>query len=124
GRNLSTENSPLFVDENLRKNLEEKEQELNEIRKKTQLFQDEQLKKSAEIEQEVLQEFTNAVNEMQGKYSDEKVEPVCTSLQNHVLDCYQENEKSSLKCSHLVRDYVICVEQARKSMAQTLMASS
>jgi hypothetical protein len=42
---VSSESSPSFVDENLRKNLEEKEQELNEIRKKTQLFQDEQLKK-------------------------------------------------------------------------------
>ena len=47
-------------------------------------------------------------------FSDKTLQPICTSLQNHILDCYQENKNSSLKCSQLVRDYVICVEQARK----------
>lgn len=46
--------------------------------------------------------------------SDKKVGAVCTSLQNHVLDCYKENRHKSLKCSQLVQAYMNCVEQARK----------
>ena len=46
--------------------------------------------------------------------SDKKVGAVCTSLQNHVLDCYKENRHKSLKCSQLVQAYMDCVEQARK----------
>ena len=46
--------------------------------------------------------------------SDKKVGAVCTSLQNHVLDCYKENRHTSLKCSQLVQAYMDCVEQARK----------
>ncbi|XP_028407963.1 MICOS complex subunit MIC19-like [Dendronephthya gigantea] len=122
GRNEGNRNTPSFVDENLRKTLEDKEREFDEIRKKTQFYQQEQLKKSAEAEREVLKEFDNAISEMQGKYSEKKVEPVCTSLQHHVVDCYLENKNSSLKCSQLVRDYVNCVEQSRKSMSQTQAA--
>jgi hypothetical protein len=39
----------LVVDENLRKTLEEKEQELDEIRKKTQIYMEEQLKKAPSV---------------------------------------------------------------------------
>ena len=124
GRIMGSEGTPSILDENLRKTLEEKEQELDEIRKKTKLYQEEQLKKNAEIEREVLQKFNGAVDEMQKKYGDKKMEPVCLSLQNHVLDCYQENKNSSLKCSQLVRDYINCVEQARKSTVKALKEPS
>ena len=53
-------------------------------------------------------------------YSDRKVEPVCSSLENLVLDCYQENQRKSLKCSQMVRAYVKCVEQARKVLHKDL----
>ena len=46
---MGREGTPSIVDENLRKTLEEKEQELNEIRKKTKLYQEEQLKKAFTI---------------------------------------------------------------------------
>ncbi|WP_395241862.1 hypothetical protein, partial [Salmonella sp. s51933] len=83
---------------------------------KKQLFEEEQIKKSFDIEKATTKEFNVAIECMQKIYSDKKGAPVCSSFQNHVLDCYKENRHVSLKCSQLVHAYVDCVEQARMSL--------
>ncbi|XP_076840288.1 MICOS complex subunit mic25a isoform X2 [Brachyhypopomus gauderio] len=42
-------------------------------------------------------------------------EPVCTDLQSRVLLCYRENRDQTLHCSELAKDYMRCVNTAKKS---------
>ncbi|XP_046840902.1 MICOS complex subunit Mic19-like [Xenia sp. Carnegie-2017] len=104
--------------ESLEKTLDEKERELDQLREKTRMYQEEQLKKNDESERKVLNEFDDSVQEMRERYSKKKATPVCSSLKQSVLECYQANKNRSLKCSQLVQDYVKCVEEARQSMAK------
>ncbi|XP_076840291.1 MICOS complex subunit mic25a isoform X5 [Brachyhypopomus gauderio] len=41
-------------------------------------------------------------------------EPVCTDLQSRVLLCYRENRDQTLHCSELAKDYMRCVNTAKK----------
>lgn len=39
---------------------------------------------------------------------------VCTDLQTKVLQCYRENPQQTLHCSSLAKQYMTCVQQAKK----------
>lgn len=39
---------------------------------------------------------------------------VCSELQAKVLQCYRENPQQTLHCSSLARQYMTCVQQAKK----------
>jgi len=39
------------------------------------------------------------------------MEPVCQEHTVRVAQCYKDNSKQALKCSNLVREFALCVEQ-------------
>uniref|UniRef100_A0A667Y3M0 Coiled-coil-helix-coiled-coil-helix domain containing 6b n=1 Tax=Myripristis murdjan TaxID=586833 RepID=A0A667Y3M0_9TELE len=39
---------------------------------------------------------------------------VCTELQAQVLQCYRENPQQTLLCSGLAKEYMTCIQQAKK----------
>ncbi|XP_043944597.1 MICOS complex subunit MIC19 [Protopterus annectens] len=96
--------------------LEEKEKEL----KRKDAYCKEQLnrleERSAELYKLNTEQYQKAVTEVEAKFSRYKVHPVCTNLQDRILQCYQENPKQVLNCSALAKEYIQCVNSAKQSM--------
>lgn len=42
-------------------------------------------------------------------------EPVCGGVQAQILSCYRENSDQTLKCSDLAKEYMKCIDAAKKS---------
>jgi len=42
------------------------------------------------------------------------VEPVCSNLQSQILNCYRENREQTLQCSDLAKEYMQCINAAKK----------
>uniref|UniRef100_A0A8C8DY78 CHCH domain-containing protein n=1 Tax=Oryzias sinensis TaxID=183150 RepID=A0A8C8DY78_9TELE len=42
--------------------------------------------------------------------------PVCSGLQAQILSCYRDNRDQTLKCSDLAKEYLQCINAARKSI--------
>uniref|UniRef100_A0A3P8UY00 CHCH domain-containing protein n=1 Tax=Cynoglossus semilaevis TaxID=244447 RepID=A0A3P8UY00_CYNSE len=42
------------------------------------------------------------------------VDPVCLGLQAQILSCYRENKDQTLTCSNLAKEYMQCINAAKK----------
>lgn len=48
------------------------------------------------------------------------VEPVCSNLQAQILNCYRENREQTLQCSDLAKEYMQCINAAKKVRNQKI----
>ncbi|KAK2862372.1 hypothetical protein Q5P01_001905 [Channa striata] len=99
----------------LAKQLERKEKELASISS----FYKEQLeileKKNFDNYKETAEQFNQAANKAEAHIRTRQTVSVCTELQAKVLQCYRENPQQTLHCSSLAKQYMTCVQQAKKS---------
>ncbi|XP_057701753.1 MICOS complex subunit mic25-b-like isoform X2 [Corythoichthys intestinalis] len=94
--------------------LERKEQELASISR----FYKEQLeileKKNLDTYQQTAEQYNQAATKAETNIRPRPTASVCTELQARVLQCYRENPQQTLHCSSLAKQYMTCVQQAKK----------
>ncbi|XP_077386173.1 coiled-coil-helix-coiled-coil-helix domain containing 6b isoform X2 [Festucalex cinctus] len=99
----------------LARQLERKEQELASISS----FYKDQLeileKKNLETYQQTAEQYNKAATKAEANIRPRQTASVCTELQAKVLQCYRENPQQTLYCSSLAKQYMTCVQQAKKS---------
>uniref|UniRef100_UPI0037E87122 coiled-coil-helix-coiled-coil-helix domain containing 6b isoform X1 n=1 Tax=Semicossyphus pulcher TaxID=241346 RepID=UPI0037E87122 len=97
------------------KQLDTKEKELASISS----FYKEQLatleKKNLDNYEQTTEQFNQAATKAEAHIRPRQTASVCTELQAKVLQCYRENPQQTLLCSGLAKQYMICVQQAKKS---------
>ncbi|XP_051804757.1 MICOS complex subunit mic25a-like isoform X2 [Acanthochromis polyacanthus] len=99
----------------LAKQLERKEKELMSISS----FYKEQLetleKKNLDNYKETAEQYNQAATKAEAHIRPRQTASLCTELQAKVLQCYRENPQQTLQCSSLAKQYMTCVQQAKKS---------
>ncbi|XP_047202254.1 coiled-coil-helix-coiled-coil-helix domain containing 6b isoform X2 [Girardinichthys multiradiatus] len=99
----------------LAKRLEWKEQELATVSS----FYKEQLeileKKNFENYKQTAEQYCEAATKTEAWIRPRYTASLCTELQARVLECYRENPQQTLHCSSLAKQYMNCVQQAKKS---------
>ncbi|KAM7006413.1 coiled-coil-helix-coiled-coil-helix domain containing 6b [Tautogolabrus adspersus] len=100
----------------LSKQLERKEKELASISS----FYKEQLatleKKNFDNYEQTAEQYNQAATKAEAHIRPRQTASVCTELQVKVLQCYRENPQQTLLCSSLAKQYMVCVQQAKKSL--------
>ncbi|KAK1166949.1 MICOS complex subunit Mic19 isoform X2 [Acipenser oxyrinchus oxyrinchus] len=98
------------------KQLEEKDRDL----RKQDTYYKEQLARlqdrSAQFYKVTTEQYQKSVTELEAKFKRYESHPVCADLQGEILRCYQANNKQTLSCSTLARQYLQCVNNAKQSM--------
>uniref|UniRef100_A0A3Q3KQC9 Coiled-coil-helix-coiled-coil-helix domain containing 6b n=1 Tax=Monopterus albus TaxID=43700 RepID=A0A3Q3KQC9_MONAL len=96
------------------KQLERKEKELAVISS----FYKEQLeileKKNFDNYKEAAEQYHQAATRAEAHIRPRPTASVCTELQAKVFQCYRENPQQTLHCSSLAKQYMTCVQQAKK----------
>ncbi|KAL6111746.1 chchd6 [Pungitius sinensis] len=100
----------------LEKQLSRKEKELASISS----FYKEQLeileKKNLDNYKQTSEQYNEAATRAEAHIRPRQTASVCSELQAKVLQCYRENPQQTLHCSGLARQYMTCVQQAKKSL--------
>ncbi|XP_037540314.1 MICOS complex subunit mic25a [Nematolebias whitei] len=73
-------------------------------------------KRNLESFNESKEQFHQAASEMEANIRSRNTAPVCSGLQAQILSCYKENKAQTLKCSDLSREYMQCINAAKKTM--------
>lgn len=98
----------------LAKQLGNKEKELASISS----FYKEQLeileKKNLDNYKQTAEQYNEAATKAEAHIRPRQTASVCTELQAKVLQCYRDNPHQTLHCSSLARQYMTCVQQAKK----------
>ncbi|XP_038551439.1 coiled-coil-helix-coiled-coil-helix domain containing 6b isoform X1 [Micropterus salmoides] len=98
------------------KQLERKEKELASISS----FYKEQLeileKRNLDNYKQTAEQYNEAATKAEAHIRPRQTAPLCTELQAKVLQCYTENPQQTLHCSSLAKQYMTCVQQAKKSL--------
>lgn len=100
----------------LAKQLQKKDAQLKAL----DAFYKEQLaqmgKKNLERYQESKEQFHEAASKTEANIRARNTEPVCLDLQTKILSCYKESGDRSLACSTLAKEYMQCIDAARKNL--------
>ncbi|XP_068163364.1 MICOS complex subunit mic25a-like [Antennarius striatus] len=62
------------------------------------------------------EQFHKAVSKMEENVRSRSTDPVCLGLQSKILSCYRENRNETLKCSDLAKEYMQCINAAKKNL--------
>uniref|UniRef100_UPI003AABACA6 coiled-coil-helix-coiled-coil-helix domain containing 6b n=1 Tax=Centroberyx gerrardi TaxID=166262 RepID=UPI003AABACA6 len=96
--------------------LERKEKELASI----SAFYKEQLttleKKNLDNYKQTTEQYNQAATKAEAHIRPRHTASVCTELQAQVLQCYRENPQQTLHCSGLAKQYMTCIQQAKKTI--------
>ncbi|KAI3370293.1 hypothetical protein L3Q82_025071 [Scortum barcoo] len=96
------------------KQLERKEKELASISS----FYKDQLeileKKNLDNYKQTAEQYNQAATKAEAHIRPRQTASLCTELQAKVLQCYSENPQQTLLCSGLAKQYMACVQQAKK----------
>ncbi|XP_023812112.1 MICOS complex subunit mic25a-like isoform X3 [Oryzias latipes] len=88
--------------------------------KALEAFYQEQLaqleKKNLERYAESKEQFHQAASKTEANIRSCSTAPVCSGLQAQILSCYRDNRDQTLKCSDLAKEYLQCINAARKSL--------
>ncbi|XP_019133205.1 coiled-coil-helix-coiled-coil-helix domain containing 6b isoform X2 [Larimichthys crocea] len=94
--------------------LENREKELASISS----FYKEQLeileKRNLENYKQTAEQYNQAATEAEAHIRPRQTASLCTELQAKVLQCYRENPQQTLHCSSLAKQYMACVQQAKR----------
>lgn len=100
----------------LGKQLDKKEAELKAL----DAFYREQIaqlhKKNEERFKVSAEQFHTAAARSEANIKPRNVEPVCTNLQAQIMNCYRENREQTLRCSDLAKEYLQCINAAKKNL--------
>ncbi|XP_018580738.2 MICOS complex subunit mic25a-like isoform X2 [Scleropages formosus] len=100
----------------LAKQLDKKEAEL----KRLAVFYKEQLtlleKKNLEYYKLASEQYQEAAAKAEAHIKSRSTTPVCADLQAQILNCYRENQGQTLCCSSLAKEYMQCIDAAKKSL--------
>ncbi|KAL4623638.1 MICOS complex subunit mic25a-like isoform X1 [Arapaima gigas] len=100
----------------LAKQLEKKENDLKLLHAfyKEQLAQLE--KKNLDCYKTTNRQFEEAAVRIEARVKPRSTEPVCSSLQAHILRCYRENRDQTLHCASLAKEYIQCINDMKKNL--------
>ncbi|XP_053704984.1 MICOS complex subunit mic25a-like [Synchiropus splendidus] len=62
------------------------------------------------------EEFHEAASKAEANVSVCNTTPVCVGLQAQILSCYKENSHQTLRCSDLAKEYMRCIDNAKKTL--------
>ncbi|XP_024149420.1 MICOS complex subunit mic25a isoform X3 [Oryzias melastigma] len=86
--------------------------------KALEAFYQEQLdqleKKNLERYEESKEKFHQAASITEANIRSCSTAPVCSGLQAQILSCYRDNRDQTLKCSDLAKEYMQCINAAKK----------
>lgn len=102
--------------QNLAKQLARKDAELKHLA----AFYKEQLqlmeKKNMDYYQQTSEMYSEAATKAEGSIKARNTLPICPELQSQVLNCYKENRHQTLHCSALAKEYMNCINSAKKNI--------
>uniref|UniRef100_A0A3B3DKN3 Coiled-coil-helix-coiled-coil-helix domain containing 6a n=1 Tax=Oryzias melastigma TaxID=30732 RepID=A0A3B3DKN3_ORYME len=88
--------------------------------KALEAFYQEQLdqleKKNLERYEESKEKFHQAASITEANIRSCSTAPVCSGLQAQILSCYRDNRDQTLKCSDLAKEYMQCINAAKKNL--------
>ncbi|KAG7478433.1 hypothetical protein MATL_G00080270 [Megalops atlanticus] len=100
----------------LAKQLDRKEGELQRLA----AFYKEQLtlleKKNLDHYKLTSEQYREAATKAEAQVKPRSVSPICTGLQAQILQCYQQNRDETLRCSDLAKEYMQCINAAKKNL--------
>ncbi|XP_017335932.1 coiled-coil-helix-coiled-coil-helix domain containing 6b [Ictalurus punctatus] len=102
--------------QNLAKQLARKDAELKHLA----AFYKEQLQlmenKNKEYYQQTAQMYNEAATKAGTSIKSKNTVPVCSEMQSQVLNCFKENRHQTLHCSSLAKEYMNCINSAKKNI--------
>ncbi|XP_064821686.1 coiled-coil-helix-coiled-coil-helix domain containing 6b isoform X2 [Oncorhynchus masou masou] len=100
----------------LAKQLEKKEAELQHLA----AFYKEQLhileKKNLDYYQQTSEQYNEAADKAEAHIKPRPTVSICPELQAQVLHCYKENQQQTLHCSTVAKEYMDCIQAAKKTL--------
>ncbi|XP_077459912.1 coiled-coil-helix-coiled-coil-helix domain containing 6b isoform X1 [Stigmatopora argus] len=72
-------------------------------------------KKNLDTYRQMAEQYNQAATKAETNIRPRSTTSVCSELQAKVLQCYRENPQQTLCCSSLAKQYMTCVQQAKKS---------
>uniref|UniRef100_A0A8C8CSF0 Uncharacterized protein n=1 Tax=Oncorhynchus tshawytscha TaxID=74940 RepID=A0A8C8CSF0_ONCTS len=113
-RSSHTHTQPLQC--GLAKQLERKEAELQHLA----AFYKEQLhileKKNLDYYQQTSEQYNEAADKAEAHIKPRPAVSICPELQAQVLHCYKENQQQTLHCSTVAKEYMDCIQAAKKTL--------
>uniref|UniRef100_A0AAZ3RUT4 Coiled-coil-helix-coiled-coil-helix domain containing 6b n=1 Tax=Oncorhynchus tshawytscha TaxID=74940 RepID=A0AAZ3RUT4_ONCTS len=98
------------------KQLERKEAELQHLA----AFYKEQLhileKKNLDYYQQTSEQYNEAADKAEAHIKPRPAVSICPELQAQVLHCYKENQQQTLHCSTVAKEYMDCIQAAKKTL--------
>ncbi|XP_029632089.1 coiled-coil-helix-coiled-coil-helix domain containing 6b isoform X1 [Salmo trutta] len=98
------------------KQLEKKEAELQHLA----AFYKEQLhileKKNLDYYQQTSEQYNEAADKAEAHIKPRPAVSICPELQAQVLHCYRENQQQTLHCSTVAKEYMDCIQAAKKTL--------
>ncbi|XP_047449577.1 MICOS complex subunit mic25a isoform X2 [Mugil cephalus] len=73
-------------------------------------------KRNLEQYEQSKEKFHQAANVMETNVGARNTEAVCPDLQAQILSCYKENRDQTLRCSDLAKEYMKCINDAKKNL--------
>lgn len=72
-------------------------------------------KRNREQYEQSKEQFHRAATKTEETVRPRSVDPVCPGLQAQILSCYKENSDQTLRCSDLAKEYMRCIDAAKKN---------
>uniref|UniRef100_A0AAQ4QMM8 Coiled-coil-helix-coiled-coil-helix domain containing 6 n=1 Tax=Gasterosteus aculeatus aculeatus TaxID=481459 RepID=A0AAQ4QMM8_GASAC len=72
-------------------------------------------KKNLERYEQSKDEFHRAASKTETSVRSRSTDPVCLGLQAQILSCYRDNRDQTLRCSDLAKEYMRCIDAAKKT---------
>lgn len=102
------------------KELAQKLQKKDSQLKALDAFYKEQLaqleKRNLERYEQSKEQFHHAASKTEGNVRSRNTDPVCAGLQAQILSCYRDNRDQTLRCSDLAKEYMRCIDAAKKNL--------
>ncbi|XP_060914468.1 MICOS complex subunit mic25a isoform X1 [Labrus mixtus] len=73
-------------------------------------------KRNLERYQQSKDQFHEGANKTEASVRYRSTDPVCAGLQAQILSCYKANGDQTLKCSDLAKEYMQCIDAAKKNL--------
>ncbi|XP_008273707.1 coiled-coil-helix-coiled-coil-helix domain-containing protein 6, mitochondrial-like isoform X2 [Stegastes partitus] len=73
-------------------------------------------KRNGERYQQSKEEFHQAASKTEASIRSRNTDAVCPGLQGQILTCYKENSDQTLKCADLAKEYMQCINAAKKNL--------
>uniref|UniRef100_A0AAQ6ILD8 CHCH domain-containing protein n=1 Tax=Anabas testudineus TaxID=64144 RepID=A0AAQ6ILD8_ANATE len=73
-------------------------------------------KRNLERYEQSKEQFHQAASNMEVNIRSRNTDPVCSGLQAQILSCYRDSRDQTLKCSDLAKEYMQCINAAKKNL--------